>query len=114
MWREVALNENAVAPLVATKATWLEFDEGAYNVGIGGNCEASYQATRLPLLRWKVVYVLAHIRGGKEMGGLWYNRARYLTKKNTFNGEHPIRFAWLSLAPRSMYHQEPYLTFLAI
>jgi oligopeptidase B len=34
------------------------------------------------------VYVIAHVRGGGEMGRQWYeepNGAKYLCKKNTFN-----------------------------
>lgn len=54
----------------------------------GASIEASFRATRLPLLKRKVVYALAHVRGGGEMGRPWYDEAKYLTKKNTFNGEN--------------------------
>jgi oligopeptidase B len=51
----------------------------------GASIEASFRSTRLPLLNRKMVYALAHVRGGGEMGRPWYDQAKYLTKKNTFN-----------------------------
>lgn len=54
----------------------------------GSNIEADFRMTRLPLLDRGVVYVIAHVRGGGEMGRQWYeepNGAKYLCKKNTFN-----------------------------
>lgn len=55
---------------------------GAY----GASIEASFRSTRLPLLKRGVVYVLAHVRGGGELGRPWYEeQGKYLGKKNTFN-----------------------------
>jgi len=51
----------------------------------GASIEASFRSTRLPLLNRKIVYALAHVRGGGEMGRPWYDGAKYLTKKNSFN-----------------------------
>ena len=54
----------------------------------GSSVEADFDATRLPLLERGMIYVIAHIRGGGEMGRQWYeepNGAKYLCKKNTFN-----------------------------
>mmetsp|Transcript_5977 Transcript_5977/g.16755 ORF Transcript_5977/g.16755 Transcript_5977/m.16755 type:complete len:798 (-) Transcript_5977:148-2541(-) len=60
-----------------------------YGYGSYGACmEADFRATRLALLNRGIVYVMAHIRGGGEMGRQWYeepNGAKYLCKKNTFN-----------------------------
>ena len=60
-----------------------------YGYGSYGACmEASFSGTRLTLLNRGVVYVIAHIRGGGEMGRQWYEEpkgAKYLCKKNTFN-----------------------------
>jgi oligopeptidase B len=60
-----------------------------YGYGSYGACmEADFSSTRLSLLNRGIVYVIAHIRGGGEMGRLWYeepNGAKYLCKKNTFN-----------------------------
>uniref|UniRef100_A0A7S4RTJ9 Prolyl endopeptidase n=1 Tax=Ditylum brightwellii TaxID=49249 RepID=A0A7S4RTJ9_9STRA len=50
--------------------------------------EASFDYTRLPLLNRGVIYVIAHVRGGGEMGRQWYeepNGAKYKCKMNTFN-----------------------------
>ncbi|KAL7472593.1 hypothetical protein ACHAXS_013579 [Conticribra weissflogii] len=54
----------------------------------GASIEASFRATRLPLLNRGMVYVIAHVRGGGENGRPWYEEpmgAKYLCKKNTFN-----------------------------
>jgi len=60
-----------------------------YGYGSYGACmEASFRTTRRALLDRGMVYVIAHIRGGGEMGRQWYeepNGAKYLCKKNTFN-----------------------------
>jgi oligopeptidase B len=57
--------------------------------GSYGCCEeADFGVTRLPLLERGMVYVIAHVRGGGEMGRQWYEEpmgAKYLCKKNTFN-----------------------------
>jgi oligopeptidase B len=60
-----------------------------YGYGSYGACmEANFASTRIPLLNRGIVYVIAHVRGGGEMGRQWYeepNGAKYLCKKNTFN-----------------------------
>jgi oligopeptidase B len=60
-----------------------------YGYGSYGACmEAGFSSTRLTLLNRGVVFVIAHVRGGGEMGRQWYeepNGAKYLCKKNTFN-----------------------------
>lgn len=44
-------------------------------------------ALRLSFLDRGMVYVIAHIRGGGEMGRPWYeDSGKYLTKRNTFQG----------------------------
>ena len=53
---------------------------GSYEICI----DPSFQSTVLPLLDRGVIYVIAHIRGGGEMGRTWYEDAKYLTKMNTF------------------------------
>ncbi|KAL7520807.1 hypothetical protein ACHAWX_005510 [Stephanocyclus meneghinianus] len=51
----------------------------------GSSIEASFRATRLPLLNRGVVFAIAHVRGGGEMGRPWYEDAKYLCKIKSFN-----------------------------
>lgn len=54
----------------------------------GSCCEADFDSTRLPLLNRGMIYVIAHVRGGGEMGRQWYEEphgGKFLCKKNTFN-----------------------------
>ncbi|MBE9197682.1 MULTISPECIES: S9 family peptidase [unclassified Nodularia (in: cyanobacteria)] len=53
---------------------------GAY----GSSYPASFSSTRLTLLDRGVVFAIAHIRGGEEMGRKWYEEGKFLHKKNTF------------------------------
>ncbi len=43
-----------------------------------------FSIARLSLLDRGMVFAIAHIRGGGEMGRLWYERGKLLEKKNTF------------------------------
>lgn len=60
-----------------------------YGYGSYGICmESDFDISRLPLLNRGIVYVVAQIRGGGEMGLQWFEEpmgAKYLCKKNTFN-----------------------------
>jgi oligopeptidase B len=53
-----------------------------------GSYEASmdpgFSVSRLSLLDRGMVFAIAHVRGGGEMGRLWYENGKKLTKKNTF------------------------------
>ncbi len=53
-----------------------------------GSYEASmdpgFSVARLSLLDRGMAFVIAHVRGGGEMGRLWYENGKTLTKKNTF------------------------------
>jgi len=54
----------------------------------GACCEADFSATRLALLNRGMAVVVAHVRGGSEMGRQWYEEpsgGKYLCKENTFN-----------------------------
>ena len=46
--------------------------------------DPTFSSLRLSLLDRGVVYAIAHIRGGGEMGRRWYEDGKYLRKKNTF------------------------------
>ncbi len=53
---------------------------GAY----GFASDVHFSSTRLSLLDRGVIYAVAHIRGGGEMGKKWHDEGRMLNKKNTF------------------------------
>jgi oligopeptidase B len=44
----------------------------------------SFSSNRVSLLDRGVVYAIAHIRGGGEMGKMWHEQGRMMHKKNTF------------------------------
>ena len=50
----------------------------------GHSMDASFSSARLSLLNRGVIYALAHIRGGQEMGRQWYEDGKLFKKKNTF------------------------------
>ncbi|MEJ4113461.1 S9 family peptidase [Corynebacterium kroppenstedtii] len=47
--------------------------------------DPSFSIARLSLLDRGIVFAIAHVRGGGEMGRSWYDDGKMLTKKNTFN-----------------------------
>jgi oligopeptidase B len=58
----------------------LLYGYGAYEI-----CEdPRFSIARLSLLDRGMVFVVAHVRGGGEMGRLWYEQGKLLAKKNTF------------------------------
>ena len=50
----------------------------------GSSRDATFSAYRISLLDRGVVYAIAHIRGGQELGRRWYEDGKLLKKKNTF------------------------------
>lgn len=58
----------------------LQYAYGSY----GSSTPAFFSSTRLSLLDRGFVFAIAHIRGGQEMGGKWYEDGKMLKKKNTF------------------------------
>jgi oligopeptidase B len=61
-------------------APCLLYGYGSYGSGMS----ASFAVPRLSLLDRGVVYALAHIRGGNEMGEPWHDDGKMMRKKNTF------------------------------
>jgi oligopeptidase B len=61
-------------------APLLLYGYGSYEISI----DPYFSIPRLSLLDRGVVYAIAHVRGGGEMGRRWYDNGKMLTKKNTF------------------------------
>src|SRR6185437_543489 len=59
----------------------LLYGYGAYGYGM----EASFSSARLSLLDRGLVYVVAHVRGGNEMGEAWHDDGMLMKKQNTFS-----------------------------
>jgi oligopeptidase B len=56
-----------------------------YGYGAYELCEdPRFSIARLSLLDRDMVFVIAHVRGGGELGRLWYEHGKLLEKKNTF------------------------------
>ncbi|WP_069165691.1 S9 family peptidase [Nocardia altamirensis] len=58
----------------------LLYGYGSYEASM----DPSFSVSRLSLLDRGMVFAVAHVRGGGEMGRLWYENGKTLTKKNTF------------------------------
>nr|WP_162140754.1 S9 family peptidase [Arenimonas oryziterrae] len=61
-------------------APMLQYAYGSY----GSSTDPRFSPTVVSLLDRGVVYAIAHIRGGEEMGRAWYENGKLLNKKNTF------------------------------
>ncbi|UYP19567.1 S9 family peptidase [Rhodococcus sp. Z13] len=61
-------------------APTLLYGYGSYEASI----DPAFSVARLSLLDRGMVFAVAHVRGGGEMGRHWYENGKTLTKKNTF------------------------------
>nr|WP_245858446.1 S9 family peptidase [Sphingomonas guangdongensis] len=61
-------------------AAMLQYAYGSY----GSSTDPSLRPDMIPLLDRGMVYAIAHIRGGQEMGRGWYDDGHLLNKKNSF------------------------------
>jgi oligopeptidase B len=87
VWRGVRRPDDA-RPL-------LLYGYGSYEVSI----DPTFSASRVSLLDRGVVFAIAHIRGGGEMGRSWYEDGKLLRKRNTFTdfvacAEHLVAEGW--------------------
>lgn len=71
--RDTPINAKATAPL-------LLYGYGSYGISI----PVSFSSNRLSLLNRGVIFAIAHIRGGGEMGKPWHDAGRMRSKMNTF------------------------------
>jgi oligopeptidase B len=70
----------------------LLYSYGSY----GSSTDPTFSSNNLSLVNRGVVYALAHIRGGQEMGRAWYDEGKMMNKMNTFTdfiaaAEHLVR-----------------------
>ncbi|RBO87537.1 S9 family peptidase [Nocardia puris] len=72
VWRADAVTEGP-KPL-------LLYGYGSYEASM----DPTFSVARLSLLDRGMVFAVAHVRGGGEMGRIWYEHGKTLTKKNTF------------------------------
>ncbi len=77
----------------------LLYGYGSYGYGM----TAGFSSSRLSLLDRGVTYVIAHVRGGDEMGEAWHDAGMLKLKPNTFGdfiaaAEHLIREGWTAPA----------------
>ena len=50
----------------------------------GASMSPAFNSDRLSLVDRGVIFAIAHIRGGQEMGRHWYDQGKFLHKRNTF------------------------------
>lgn len=62
------------------KAALLQYAYGSY----GSSTDPNFSLATVSLLDRGMVYAIAHIRGGQEMGRKWYDDGKLFRKKNTF------------------------------
>ncbi|PXX38715.1 S9 family peptidase [Undibacterium pigrum] len=78
-------------------APLLLYSYGSY----GYSTEATFASSRLSMLDRGVIYVQAHIRGGRDMGEHWHEDGMLMKKKNTFydfidSADYLIKQKWTS------------------
>ncbi|GAB2498315.1 S9 family peptidase [Promicromonospora xylanilytica] len=76
-------------------APLLLYGYGAYEMSI----DPYFSVPRLSLLDRGVVFAIAHVRGGGEMGRAWYDDGKLAAKRNTFTdfvaaGRHLVAAGW--------------------
>jgi oligopeptidase B len=76
-------------------AACLLYGYGSY----GASMDVDFDPRRLSLLDRGMVFALAHIRGGSDMGRAWYDNGKLLKKKNTFSdfaacADHLVNSKW--------------------
>ncbi|MFI5915624.1 S9 family peptidase [Dactylosporangium sp. NPDC051541] len=88
--------------IVARKGTPRDGSAPAILYGYGSyesSTDPWFSIPRLSLLDRGVIFAIAHIRGGGEMGRRWYEEGKLLAKKNTFTdfiacAQHMVKAGW--------------------
>ncbi|GAA1142396.1 S9 family peptidase [Ornithinicoccus hortensis] len=104
LWATAADGTQVPISLVARKdvtpdgtAPGLLYGYGSYEIPI----DPAFSVSRLSYLDRGVVFAIAHIRGGGEMGRRWYEQGRMEHKQNTFTdfvacAEHLVDTGWVA------------------
>jgi oligopeptidase B len=76
-------------------APCLLYGYGSYEISI----DPTFSSIRLSLLDRGVIYAIAHVRGGGELGRHWYEEGKLLAKPNTFTdfvscAHHLVDIGW--------------------
>ena len=103
-WASAADGTRVPISIVARKGTPRDGSAPALLYGYGSyeySIDPYFSISRLSLLDRGVVFAIAHIRGGGEMGRRWYEEGKLLAKKNTFTdfvacAETLVRHGWTS------------------
>ena len=75
-----SLSDSASSRIVSKARPTLLYAYGSY----GHSLDPYFSSIRLSLLERGFIYVIAHIRGGEDLGRQWYDDGKLLNKKNTF------------------------------
>jgi oligopeptidase B len=65
---------------ISPNSPLLLYSYGSYGI----STDPYFSTSILPLLDRGVIYAIAHIRGGQELGRHWYDNGKLLQKNNTF------------------------------
>ena len=79
--RDLLSPEGSAGDAPSAPAPCLLYGYGSYEISI----DPTFSATRLVLLDRGIVFAIAHIRGGGEMGRRWYDEGHLAAKHNTFD-----------------------------
>jgi oligopeptidase B len=103
-WATAADGTRVPISIVARKGVKRDGTAPALIYGYGSyehSIDPYFSIPRLSLLDRGVVFAIAHVRGGGEMGRQWYEQGKMLTKRNTFTdfvaaAEALVRSRWTS------------------
>jgi oligopeptidase B len=84
-WAQAPDGTQVPVSVISRVGTELPAPTLIYGYGAYESCEdPRFSIARLSLLDRGMVFVIAHVRGGGEMGRLWYEHGKLLEKRNTF------------------------------
>jgi oligopeptidase B len=101
-WATAADGTSVPISLVARKDVVKDGNAPVVLYGYGSyesSMDPWFSIPRLSLLDRGVVFAIAHVRGGGELGRHWYDNGKMLTKRNTFTdfiaaAEHLVKDGW--------------------